>query len=131
VATNFTLGQNEIRSNTVSTAAGASSTFKLYTGAAPTNADTAVTGTLLATLTGAATFGTSTSGTMTIGAITAGTAVATGTAGYCRIASSGGTTICDLTVIGTSGSDLNIATTSIVTGASVSITSGTIAEPYP
>jgi hypothetical protein len=131
MTTNFTVAQNEIRSNTISVAAGASSTFKIYTGAAPTNADTAVSGTLLVTLTGAATFGTSTTGTLTCGAITSGTAVATGTAGYCRIATSGGTTICDLTSIGTSGSDLNLNSTSITSGGTVAVTSGTMTEPYP
>lgn len=131
MAVNFTNAMNNTRSATISTAAGASATFKIYTGSAPTNADTGVTGTLLVTLTGAATFGTSTTGVLTLGAVASGTAVATGTAGYCRVATSGGTAICDLTLVGTSGSDLNLNSTSITSGGIVAISSGTITEAYP
>ncbi len=132
MATNFTTAMNNTRSATISTAAGASATIKIYTGSAPTNADTAIGAqVLLVTLTCAATFGTSTSGVLTLGSITSGTAVATGTAGWARVATSGGTTICDLTSVGTSGSDINLNTVSITTGGTVSITSGTITETYP
>lgn len=131
MAVNFTNAMNNTRVATISTAAGASATLKIYTGSAPTNADTAVTGTLLVTLTGASTFATSSSGVATLGTVTSGTAVATGTAGYARLATSGGTAICDFTVIGTSGSDLNLNATSITSGGTVSITSGTITEAYP
>lgn len=131
MACNFTNAVNNSRSSAISTAAGASATIKIYTGSAPTNADTAVTGTLLVTLTCAATFGTSSSGVLTLGTVTSGTAVASGTAGYARIATSGGTAICDLTSIGTSGADLNLNTTTISSGGTVSVTSGTLTEAYP
>lgn len=132
MATNFTTVENNNRATTLNTNIGTSATLKIYTGSAPTNADTAVTGTLLVTLTcNASAFGTVSGGVITLGSVTAGTAVATGTAGYARLATSGATTICDLTSIGTSGSDINLNSTSITSGGTVSITSGTITETYP
>lgn len=131
MAINFTTAVNNSRVGQIATSAGTGATLKIYTGSAPTNADTAVTGTLLVTLTIAGSFGSSSGGVLTLGTVTAGTAVATGTAGYCRIATSGGTAICDLTSIGTSGSDVNLNSTSITSGGSVSVTSGTITELYP
>jgi hypothetical protein len=63
---------------------------------------------------------------LTLNAITSdSSANATGTATWFRIVTSGGTHVIDGNV-GTSGSDLNLSTTSIVSGASVSITSFTI-----
>ena len=102
-----------------------SGTLKIYSGSQPA-LDVALTGTLLVTLTFAATaFGNSSSGTATANAITAGTAVATGTAAYFALAESGGSTVAT-GVCGTSGADLNLSTTSIVSGATVSCSSFTI-----
>lgn len=101
--------------------------IRIYTGAAPANPQAAATGTLLAELRFAATaFGAANgTGLSTANAIAGVTAGNTGTAGYCRILKSDGTTaIADLTV-GTSGQDLNLNSLSIATGASVSITSFT------
>lgn len=82
----------------------------------------------MATLTfGNPAFGSPTGGVLTANAITAGTAVATGTATFARILESGGaTTVCDAQV-GTTGAAINLNTTSLVSGALVSITSMTVA----
>lgn len=103
-----------------------SGTIKIYTGAQPA-VNGAVTGTLLATLTfGATAFAGATAGggtaTMTANAITSGTAGNTGTAGYFALVSSG--SVVEATgTCGTSGSDLNLNTTAIVSGNTVSISS--------
>jgi hypothetical protein len=102
-----------------------SGTLKIYTGSQPAE-DGSITGTLLATLTfGATAFGASSGGTATANAITSGTAGNTGTAGYFALEESGGTVVATGTV-GTSGCDLNLNSTSISSGASVSCSSFTI-----
>lgn len=100
--------------------------IKVYTGSQPSE-DGAVTGTLLATMTfGATAFGASSGGTATANAITSGTAGNTGTAGYFALVKSDGTTVVMTGTVGTSGCDLNLNTTSIVSGAPVSCSSFTI-----
>lgn len=109
-----------------------SGTIKIYDGAQPADPTVAVTTqTLLATLTfGATAFGAASAGVITANAITSGTAVATSTATWFRTAESGGTALMDGNV-GTSGTDMVLGTTSIVTGAVVSISSFTITQPNP
>ena len=60
------------------------------------------------------------------GAPKSGTAGATGTAAVARIKEGGGTVIVDNLSVGTSGSDINLNSTSITSGQTVTITSGTI-----
>lgn len=98
----------------------------------PANANTAVTTqVLLAELRfGATAFGASSSGTATANAITAdSSANNTGTATWFRVLKSDGTTVLWDGSAGTSGCDLNLNTTSIVAGATVSITSMTFTHP--
>lgn len=103
-----------------------SGTIKIYTGAQP-GEDASITGTLLATLTfGATAFGASSSGVATANAITSGTAGNTGTAGYFALEESGGTVVATGTCGATSGYDLNLNSTSISSGATVSCSSFTI-----
>lgn len=100
--------------------------IKVYTGTQPAE-NAAVTGTLLASMTfGSTAFGASSGGTATANAITSGVASNTGTAGYFALVKSDNTTVVGTGTIGTSGADLNISTTSIVTGATVGCTSFTI-----
>lgn len=115
----------------VDTALGNAGTIKIYSGTQPATADTGIGGsTLLATFTlGSPGFGGAVSGVITL----AGTpltvaASATGTAGWFRMATSGGSTILDGSV-STSGAQINLNTTSITNGVNVSITSGTITMP--
>lgn len=99
--------------------------IKIYTGSQPA-LNGAVTGTLLATLTfGATAFGASSSGVATANTITSGTAGNTGTAGYFAVETSGSTVVGTGTC-GTSGTDMILNSTSIVSGASVSCSSFTI-----
>ena len=113
----------------IATQVGTSGVLKIFTGTAPANCGTADTGTLLATLTCNATqFGTASSGVLTVSAITSATASGTGTAGYFRIYPSSPTTTNAVIqgTVGTSGADLNLSSTSISSGQTVSISSWTI-----
>lgn len=104
-------------------------TIKIYTGSQPAGPGTAPTGTLLATFTlSDPAFGSASTGVATLGSVSSVSAVATGTAGWFRAADSDGTAVFDGTV-GTSGAQLNLNTTSIVSGGTVSITSGTVTAP--
>lgn len=113
----------------IATQIGTSGVLKIWSGSAPANCGTADTGTLLASLTCNATaFGSASSGVLTANAITSATAGNTGTAGYFRIYPSSPTTTNAVVqgAIGTSGSDLNLSSTAISSGQTVSISSMTI-----
>lgn len=117
--------------NAIDTALGNAGTIKVYTGTQPATADTAEGGaTLLATFTlGSPGFGDASGGTITLtGTPLTVAAAATGTAGWFRMETSGGTNILDGSV-GTSGHQINLNTTSITSGVNVTITSGTITMP--
>ena len=110
-------------------AGSAGGTIKIYTGSQPATPQDAPTGTLLATLTfGDPSFGAASVGVITANAIAQVNAVATGTAGWARIADSDGNAVMDVDV-GTSGATINLNTTSIVSGGPVVITSATITMP--
>jgi hypothetical protein len=109
--------------------------IRIYSGTAP-GPDNAVTGTLLSTLTLAATSFSVSGGVATAGAIASDTsAAATGTAGYFRVSLSGDATGASTTLrrlegtVGTSGADLNLNNTSITSGGTVSISSWTYTHP--
>ena len=111
----------------ITSAAGASALLSIYDGTRPATGGTATT--LLAQLTCNATFAPAASGgVLTLNSITQdASANATGTATWFRITTSGSTFVLDGNV-GTSGSDLNLTTTAIVSGQPVSVTSFTITE---
>lgn len=109
-----------------------SGTLKIYTvgSGVPATAATAITDqVLLATLAlNATAFGSASAGVATANSITGdSSADATGTASFFRLLTSGAASrfqgLC-----GTSGSDLNLNTTSIVSGAQVDVTSLTLTE---
>jgi hypothetical protein len=112
--------------------------LELYTGTQPTDANTAIGAqVLLVTLTlNATAFGTPVASgsagskvvTATAGSITSGTAVATGTATWFRCFKSDGTTVLFDGSVGTSGCDLNLNTTAIVSGGTVAATALTITQ---
>ena len=114
---------------------GAGSTLKIYTGTQPADPDTAVGAQVLL---GPLTFATpafgaavdaAPGGRATAGAIASDTSAdATGTAAWFRCATSGGVAHIDGSV-GTSGSDLNLNTVSIVAGAEIAVTSHTVTMP--
>jgi hypothetical protein len=108
---------------------------RIYDGSVPADADAALGGaTLLATLVMSdPAFGNASDAapgaTATADPITSDTSAdATGTASFFRIVDSNGASVCQGSV-GTSGEQLNLNTTSIVTGATVSITSMTATHP--
>jgi hypothetical protein len=106
--------------------------FRIYSGTRPATPDTALSGnTLLAELTiNATAFGAPASGVLTANAITQdSSADATGTATFARVFQSDGTTVEGDLNVGTSGSDLNLNTVSIIIGGPVSITSLTLTQP--
>ena len=110
----------------ITTAAGASALLRIYDGSRPATGGSATT--LLAELTCNATFAAAaSSGVLTLNAITQdSSANATGTATWFRLVKSDGTTHVLDGSVGTSGSDLNLTTTSIVATQPVSVTSFTI-----
>lgn len=113
------------------TALANSGKLRIYDGSQPANANTAVTTqNLLAELTlGATAFGAAAAGVATANAITSATAALTGTAAWFRVLKSDGSTVLFDGSVGTSGCDLNLATTSIVANATVSVSSFTFTEP--
>jgi hypothetical protein len=117
-----------------------SGTLKIYAGTQPTDANTAVGAqTLLGTLTfGSTAFGSSSASgttpsrksTATANSITGDTSADnTGTATWFRILKSDGTTVVMDGSVGTSGADLNLATTSITSGVDIEVTSFTLSTP--
>lgn len=101
--------------------------FSLYAGTQPVNANTAITTqTKLVSLVIPGVFGSDVNGTLTLGAVTDGIAIASGNATFFRITQSDGTTVIMDGSVGTSGADLILDTVTIVTGQTVSISSGTI-----
>lgn len=119
------------RMDAITTAAGASALLRIYDGSRPATGGTATT--LLAELTCNATFAPSASGgVLTLNSITQdSSANATGTATWFRIVKSDGTTHVLDGNVGTSGSDLNLTTTSIVSTQPVSVTSFVLTEGNP
>jgi hypothetical protein len=101
--------------------------IRIYSGSVPADADTALSGqTQLAELTFAANaFDPASGGVATANAITDGTASATGTATFFRVLQSDGSTVRSQGTVGTSGADMNLNNTSIISGGNVSVTSFT------
>lgn len=115
----------------ITTRAGNAALLRIYDGSRPATGGTATT--LLAELVCGTPFAAGASnGVLTLGAITQdSSANATGTATWFRIVKADGTTHVLDGNVGTSGSDLNLTTTSIVATQPVSITSFVITEGNP
>lgn len=111
----------------LATAIGSAATIKIYSGTKPATPETAVTGTLLATVTISGSFSAS-GGSITAADPASVTPAASGTAGYFRVATSGGTAILDGTV-GTSGADMNLSSTAISTSSPLDLGVPTFTVP--
>jgi len=123
----YSNGTRDAQQQGLITYAGSGSIIRLYDGSQPANANTAIVSqTLLVSLTIAGGFGTDSNGTITLGAVTSGIAAASGTASFFRIVKSDGTTVVMDGSVGTSGSDLNLNTTTIASSQTVAISAGTI-----
>ncbi len=115
----------------ITTRAGNAALLRIYDGSRPATGGTATT--LLAELTCGTPFAAgASSGVLTLGAITQdSSANATGTATWFRIVKADGTTHVLDGNVGTSGSDLNLTTASIVATQPVSVTSFVLTEGNP
>lgn len=123
----YSNGTRDAQQNGLITYAGSAAIIKIYSGTQPVNANTAISGqTLLISLNVSGSFGTDSNGTITLSSVTSATAVATGTASFFRITKSDSTTVVMDGSVGTSSADMILDNTSIATGQTVSITSGTI-----
>jgi hypothetical protein len=126
MALGYASGLRNAQLDAITTFAGNSGKLRIYNGTRPATGGTATT--LLAELTCNATFApAASSAVLTLNAITQdASADATGTATWFRLVKSDGTTHVMDGDVGTSGSDLNLNSTSITSGATVSVTSFTI-----
>lgn len=105
--------------------------LKIYAGTVPATVNASLgSATLLGTLTMSnPAFGSASSGVATAGTITAdSSADATGTATFARICNAAGTAVFQLTV-GTSGAEVNLNSTAITSGGSISVSSLTLTLP--
>jgi hypothetical protein len=117
--------------------------IKIYTGSAPADADAAVTGTLLCTIsnnstaTGLTMAASATNGTIVKNAseVWSGVNAATGTAGYYRHVAAGDDGTSSTTqariqgTIGTSGADMNLSSVALTSGATQTIDNYSITLP--
>ena len=116
--------------NPVATLAN-SGTINIYSGTRPATPDTAITSqVLLVTLTfGATAFGGAANGVATANAISSGTVASSGTAAWARSFKSDASTVIGDCDVGTSGSDINLPSLSLVVGEVVSCSSLTLTQP--
>lgn len=128
MALQYSVTVNNARLDAIETATGTSAQLRIYSGSAPANCAAAATGTLLATLTLPSDWmAAASSGVKAKAGTWTGTGSAAGTAGYCRILDSTGTT-CHIQ--GTAGvgtgdfqfDNTNIASTQAVTVNTFSLT---------
>lgn len=113
----------------LATSVGASATIKIYSGSKPATPETAATGTLLVTVPISGSF-TASSGSITSADPAAASPAASGTAGYFRLATSGGTAILDGTVTATGGGgDMTLGSVTITTGVPVDLGVPTFTVP--
>lgn len=119
------------RLDAITTRAGASAKLRIYDGSRPATGAAITTQTLLAELTcnASAFAAAAANGVLTLNAISDDSSANNGgTATWFRITQSDGSTHVLDGSVGTSGADLNLSTTTIVVGAVVSVTAGTITE---
>lgn len=123
----YSIVLNQARLAAIVTAIGSAGLLKIYDGTQPTSPDVAVVSqVLLATLTCGSPFAPASSSAhpsvLTANAISSATAGNSSTATWFRLTSSGATACVDGSV-GTSGADLNLNSTSITSGQTVSVSS--------
>lgn len=131
-AISMTTATRQARCQALVTAAGSGARKLLYTSTRPASANSAATGTLLATLTFGATLGTCTAGVLTFdGAGVTQTAAShvAGTPGYARVTTSGGTVIYDIDVCGPA--PCITFTGAVATGQNINVTGVTLTEGNP
>ena len=113
----------------ITTAVGNAGVLTIYNGSRPATGGTATTA-LVAFTMGSPFAAASSAGVLTITAPSATPAVASGTATWARLATSGSTFVADFSV-GTSGSEINLNSTALTVSVNVTITSATITDGNP
>ncbi len=105
--------------------------LKIYNGAKPANADTAITTqSLLATLGfGSPAFGTPSGGSVAANPISPGTIATTGTASWFRMFESDGVTVVGDGTVDTTGADMNVNSNEFRIGAQAACTSFVLSMP--
>ena len=131
MALGYATGVRNAQLDAITTFTGASALLRIYNGARPATGGAATT--LLAELVCNATFAPAASGgTLTLNAIANDAAAnATGTATWFRLVKADGTTHVMDGNVGTSGSDLNMNTVSIVASGPVAVSSFVITAGNP
>jgi hypothetical protein len=108
---------------------GAGSSIEIRSGSKPATPETAATGTLLATVAISGSF-TASGGSLTAADPASVTVAASGTPGYFRLKTSGGTAKIDGTVTASGGGgDMQLSTTSLVAGGTVDLGVPTFTVP--
>ena len=127
MATKYSTTLINARLDAITTAVGNAGVLRIYSGTRPANVAAAITGTILAELTCGTPFAAGAAAGVLSPTLptTDASANATGTATHFRVFTSGAVAVVDGDV-STSGSDLNLTTTSIVATQPVSIASWTI-----
>lgn len=121
MALSLSTGAAQAMGAALATAIGAGSTIQVRSGGKPASPDTAAAGTLLVTVPIPGSF-TSTGGVLTAADPAAANPVASGTAGYFRLTTSGGVAVLDGTVTATGGGgDMTLGSTTITTGVPVDL----------
>ena len=132
MATDLKLSIRTTCMNAIPTSIGATSRLLIYTGSAPSNT-AGPTGTLLATLPCASTWGTVSGAVLTAGTITSASAAASGTPGYYRVidgTTDDGTHTQIQGSCGVSSGDISFPST-ISSGGSTGVSSLTYTEGNP
>ena len=108
---------------------GSGSIIEIRTGSKPATPETAASGTLLASVPISGSFSSS-GGVLTAADPAAASPAASGTAGYFRLKTAGGTAVLDGTVTATGGGgDMQLGSTSITTGVNVDLGVPTLTVP--
>lgn len=130
MAIQFDVATRNAMADAITSQAGSNARLKIYDGTPPGSVGASLSGNnLLVDLPCSAAFAPAASGgALTLNAITTTNATATGTASFFRITTSGGTAKVQGTV-GTTANDLNLTSTSIVSGAPVAINSAVLTMP--
>ncbi len=125
----FLLAYRNTALNDITTSLSTSAVFVIYAGVQPADTSSATTAanTVVASLAFPSTnaFGAASAGVLTANTITQDSTAAGGTAAWFSIQKATGTRVIDGSV-GTSGADLNLNSTTVSTGAAVSISAFTV-----
>lgn len=128
MALTVTAAASDSMGDALATAIGSGALIRIYTATRPATPETAITSqTLLATVTVSGSF-TSTAGVLTAADPASVTIAATGTAAWFRLLTSGATAILDGTV-GTTATDIILATVALSSGATLDLGVPTINVP--